>query len=153
MVHTNEHIMRFTRRKGTEKKHGNIHTEVNGRLFDSKKEALRYRHLLTLVQIGAITDLTCQPTYILQEKGTYVDPIKRQTVKKYKCSANRPITYSPDFRYTTKTAINLPVGKILVRLDAGETVIEDVKGFKTDVYKIKRKMFLAKYPEYIFIES
>ena len=30
--------------------------------------------------------------------------------------------------------------------------MEDVKGFKTDVYKLKKKMFLFKYPELDFRE-
>ena len=34
--------------------------------------------------------------------------------------------YIPDFRYTNK---------------AGQTIIEDVKGMKTDVYKLKKKLF------------
>lgn len=35
----------------------------------------------------------------------------------------------------------------------GETVVEDVKGMKTAVYQIKKKMFLKRYPEYRFLET
>lgn len=35
-----------------------------------------------------------------------------------------------------------------------QVIVEDTKGFKTDVYKIKRKLFLKKYGDkYKFIES
>jgi hypothetical protein len=39
----------------------------------------------------------------------------------------RGLSYVADFRYTTK---------------AGAVIVEDVKGFKTDVYLIKRKLML-----------
>lgn len=35
----------------------------------------------------------------------------------------------------------------------GRMVVEDCKGMLTDVYKLKKKMFLASYPQYNFIES
>lgn len=31
-------------------------------------------------------------------------------------------------------------------------VIEDVKGFKTRVYRLKRKLFLERYPDLLFVE-
>lgn len=34
-----------------------------------------------------------------------------------------------------------------------QIVVEDVKGVLTDVYKLKKKMFLALYPQYVFVES
>ena len=38
--------------------------------------------------------------------------------------------------------------------EAKETVVEDVKGYKTDVYRIKKKLFLKKYGDkYKFLES
>ena len=39
-------------------------------------------------------------------------------------------TYIADFAYTTKD---------------GEYIVEDVKGFKTDIYKLKKKMLKAEY--------
>jgi hypothetical protein len=36
----------------------------------------------------------------------------------------------------------------------GEKIVEDTKGFKTDVYKLKKKLFLKKYGSmYEFVES
>ena len=42
----------------------------------------------------------------------------------------RPIIYKADFAYTD---------------EHGEYVVEDVKGMETDVFKLKRKMFIKKY--------
>jgi hypothetical protein len=46
-------------------------------------------------------------------------------------------TYIADFRY----------------LEQGKVIVEDVKGFLTDVYKLKAKLFQALYPQYIFRET
>lgn len=35
----------------------------------------------------------------------------------------------------------------------GKIIVEDVKGYRTDVYKLKRKLFKWRYPEYEFLES
>ena len=45
---------------------------------------------------------------------------------------HRPITYRADFR---------------VRYKDGHEAIIDVKGYKTQVFRIKQKMFEYKYPE------
>ena len=50
----------------------------------------------------------------------------------------RKVSYIADFMYKD--------------IKRGVTVVEDVKGFKTDVYKIKKKLFLYKYPKYEFKE-
>jgi hypothetical protein len=48
------------------------------------------------------------------------------------------ITYIADFRYRN--------------LETNSVIVEDVKGMKTDVYKLKKKLFLARYPQYEFRE-
>lgn len=51
----------------------------------------------------------------------------------------RAVRYIADFVYTdTMTE---------------KVIVEDVKGYKTDVYKLKRKLFKYRYPEYIFLET
>jgi hypothetical protein len=95
--------------------------------FDSKKERGRYLILKDRLRKGEIQDLILQPVFVLQENF------------KYKGKTERKITYKSDFQY-----FDLLLQK---------TVVEDAKGCRTDVYKIKRKMFLLKYPEYEFIES
>lgn len=100
---------------------------VDGITFDSKKEARRYQELKLLERAGVIKGLVLQPCFLLQEKF------------KYKDKTERKIKYIADFKYLdTKT---------------GKVVVEDVKGYKTDVYKLKRKLFLKKYGEaYEFTE-
>ena len=101
---------------------------VDGITFDSKKEARRYQELKLLERAGVIKDLSLQPNFLLQDKF------------KYKGKTERKIEYIADFQYYI--------------IKDKKWVIEDVKGFKTDVYKLKKKLFLKKYGEdYDFVES
>ena len=96
-------------------------TEIDGIRFDSKREAQRYRELQLLAADGEIHALQLQPRFELQPS------FKRdgKTV--------RAIHYVADFQYTE---------------DATERVIvEDVKGMETDVFKLKRKLFMYAYPK------
>lgn len=99
-------------------KYGNKKCFFGGHKFDSKKERDRYIYLLSLEQKGKITHLEMQLPIVLQEK--FID----NQAKKH-----RAIKYIADFKYITKEEI---------------TVYEDVKGFATDVYKIKMKMLQHK---------
>ena len=89
-------------------------TVVDGITFDSKKEAARYVELKMMERAGEITDLELQPKFTLQKK--YKNGVGK---------AIREVYYIADFQYKQN----------------GETVIEDVKGMRTDVYKLKKKMF------------
>lgn len=100
----------------------NKKTVVNGIQFHSQKEAQRYRELSLLQQKGVIKNLTLQPVFRLQDGFTY------------RGKKERPINYIADFQYFDT--------------QLGHDVVEDVKAsidFKTDVYKMKRKLFLYKY--------
>lgn len=100
-------------------------TMVNGIKFDSKAEAARYKILKKREATGEISELTLQPRFTLQEKFKHGG----KTIRK--------IEYIADFEYSKN----------------GKQVVEDVKGVKTDVYKLKKKMFLLKYgKEKIFKE-
>ena len=94
---------------------------VDGIEFDSKKEANRYRELKTLENTGVIENLELQKVYELQ-------PSFKKNSKTY-----RKITYKADFSYFDK--------------EKGKYIVEDVKGFKTDVYKLKKKLFEYKFKE------
>ncbi len=94
-----------------------VKTTVNGITFDSKKEARRYAELMELLRAGVISDLRLQPEITLQ--GAY---------KTAQGEPVRAIRYRADFSYTRD----------------GKTVWEDVKGMRTDVYRMKRKMCLDK---------
>ena len=52
-------------------KYGSSKTEVNGIVFDSKKEANRYKELLILMKAGAIGLLELQVSYELNEGGSH----------------------------------------------------------------------------------
>jgi hypothetical protein len=99
-------------------KYRNVKTLVDGITFDSKKEAKRYSELKILEKAGEISRLRSQPKYLLQ-------PSYQNGTKKI-----RAIHYIADFEYNNKYC---------------ETIVEDVKGMKTDVYKLKKKLF-----EYIY---
>ena len=100
-------------------KYGNRKTIVDGIKFDSKAEAERYKELRMMERAGNITDLKCQPKF--QLIPTFVKDGK----------TFRGITYIADFCYTQD----------------GRTVVEDVKGYKTEVYKLKRKLFEYYYSD------
>ena len=91
--------------------------EIDGITFDSIAEAERYRELQLLQQAGEISDLECQPVFVLQPSF------------KVNGKTERAIKYYADFRYT----------------ENGGVVVEDVKGYKTKTYTIKRKMLLYRY--------
>ena len=88
-------------------------------VFDSAREAQRYRELKLLEQAGEISNLELQPRFLLQDSF-------RKNGKTY-----RKIEYIADFKYIEKD----------------KTIVEDVKGLQTDVFKIKHKLFEKKYPE------
>lgn len=97
-------------------KYGNRKVTVDGLTFDSAKEAKRWRELCLLERAGAISDLQWQAKYELL-------PSQRVGGK----VVERPVTYIADFVYRDK---------------AGNTVVEDTKGFRTKEYIIKRKLML-----------
>lgn len=95
--------------------------KIDGHTFDSKKEAQRYCELKLFLKAGEIRNLELQPRFLLQEGFIDKNEIK-----------HKKIEYVADFLYIDK---------------AGRNVVEDVKGVLTDVYKIKKKMFLKKYDD------
>ena len=104
-------------------KYNNQKTMVDGIEFDSKKEADYYIHLKLLKKAGEIKDIGLQQRFVLQP-GFKKNGVKYQ-----------PITYIADFVITNND---------------GTTEVVDVKSsktFKTQVYRIKKKMFEYKYPE------
>lgn len=93
-------------------------------LFDSKAESMRAIYLFDRLDKGLIEELILQPKFLLQKK------FKRNGIN------FRTINYIADFSY----------------VESGEFVVEDVKGFLTSVYKLKKKLYLMKYTDDIFRE-
>lgn len=92
-------------------------TCVDGITFDSRKEADRYLVLKGMEEDGSIEDLRRQVRYELV-------PAFDVDGRHY-----RPISYVADFVYA----------------ENGKTVVEDVKGMRTDTYRLKSKLFARRY--------
>lgn len=95
-------------------KYGNVKTVVDGITFDSKAEAWRYAELKFLVRAKEIGDLKLQPKYQLLGKGL-----------------TKICSYIADFQY-----VELAPDGYVKRM-----VVEDVKGVRTPVYRLKAKLF------------
>ena len=109
-------------------KYHNKAKEFNGIVFDSVKECERYKELLLMEKAGEIRDLNRQVRFDLLPK------------MRGKNRTERGVYYKADFTY--------------YRINPGgpdEYVVEDVKGMRTDVYKLKRKLML--YRKGISIEE
>ena len=87
-----------------------IKTEVDGFVFDSKREAARYSELKLAEMSGDITDLELQPKFPIVVNGEKI------------------CTYIADFRYKERD---------------GTEIVEDCKGMKTAVYRLKKKLMRA----------
>jgi len=103
-------------------KFGNKKIVIDGHKFDSKLESKRWGQLKLLLAAGHITDLELQKRFLLLSPTRY----QNRTI--------RAIHYKADFSY----------------MENGDHVVEDVKGFVTDVFKIKYKLFIAMYPHIDF---
>lgn len=91
-------------------------TRVDGIKFPSRKQANRYQELQLMVKAGEITNLELEKTIPLVVNG--------HLICKYRC----------DFVYT-----KLPYHPV-------ESIIwEDVKGYTTNEYRIKKKLMKAIY--------
>ena len=73
--------------KPKKSKYGAVKTEVDGIMFDSKREASRYQELRLLEQAGEIANLRLQVPYILFPKNEH----------------GRALKYIADFVYTDDT--------------------------------------------------
>lgn len=67
----NGHLWDEPEKKPKKSKYGNKKTEVNGILFDSKKEANRYKELLIMQKAGLIGLLEIKTVFELNPGGTH----------------------------------------------------------------------------------
>ena len=100
-------------------KYRNKKVIVEDYVFDSIEESRRYKELKLLLRAGKISNLELQPHFLLQDSF-------KKNGKTY-----RKIEYIADFKY----------------IENGKTIVEDVKGMQTDVFKLKHKLFEKKYPD------
>lgn len=92
--------------------------------FASKKEARRWAELYAMEQRGKISNLRTQVKFVLvptQREPDVIGPKGGVTPGKV---LEKEAAYIADFVYTEK----------------GVEIVEDSKGFRTDVYRLKRKL-------------
>lgn len=105
--------------KGTSK-YKSRYTTVDGIKFHSMAESKRYQELKLLQKAGEIEKFELQPKFEIV--SGYKDPATGKRVA--------PTYYIADFRVT------YPDGRV---------VVEDVKGFITPIYRLKKKLVESQY--------
>lgn len=100
-------------------KYKNVKVMCDGYKFDSKKERNYYLKLKAMEKLGLIKDLELQRTFVLQDKFKIDNKTRRK------------ITYKADFSYISTKDNKLHV--------------VDCKGFRTETYRLKKKLFEYKY--------
>lgn len=102
-------------------KYGNKKIVVDGEEFDSQLEANRWYELKLLQRAKQIKDLRRQIRFELQ----------------------------PSYKKNGKTiqSINYIADFVYYDLNKKKVVVEDTKGFKTETYKLKKKIFEYIHPE------
>ena len=98
---------------------------IDGQRFDSRREATRYAELVLLQKAGRIRHLECQPEF----------PLNVVTMVDGRIAGVVTVAhYRADFAFEE-----------LLSGGAWTRVIEDAKGVRTPVYRLKRKWFEAQY--------
>jgi hypothetical protein len=102
-------------------KYRNKKFQLDGKTFDSQREARRYQELRLLLRAGVITDLQMQVPFELIPSQKICGKV-----------VERPVKYVADFVYTTEDGLQ---------------VVEDVKSPATHTpqYILKRKLMLYRY--------
>jgi hypothetical protein len=104
-------------------------TSRDGVVFDSKGELARWEELRLLERAGEVSELRRQVGYPLVVNGVNLG------------------SYEADFVYVKMVPLQWPEG-LKVPRDARllpTTIVEDFKGFRTPVYRLKAKLMLAIY--------
>jgi Protein of unknown function (DUF1064) len=95
----------------------NVKVEIDGIRFDSKREGARYRELKLMEKAGMIRNLKLQVVFPII--------INEQLVCKYIAD------------FTFEEEVEFGGGK------SWQTIVEDVKGMKTAVYQVKKRLMKA----------
>lgn len=105
--------VRLQRKKPS--KYKNVQIREDGIVFDSLREHKRYLDLRLLQRAGEISGLEVHPRYPLVVNDQKI------------------CIYEADFRYYVRSK----------EINSGRTVVEDVKGARTALYLLKRKLMRA----------
>lgn len=115
-------------------KYKNKKYEYDGIIFDSRKEGRRYAELKVMQKAGIIHDLQLQVKFVLiptqyeESSEVYTKGNKKGQKKRGKL-LEKECSYIADFVY----------------YENGQQIVEDAKGLRTEVYKIKKKLILERY--------
>jgi hypothetical protein len=110
-------------------KYGNRKAKARGKVFDSTMERSRYYTLSMLEKAGEISDLRMQVPYELIPAIYETQEVQLKTkTKQVQKLVQRATYYVADFVYKDAE---------------GNEVVEDVKGFRTAEYLLKKKMMRA----------
>lgn len=117
-------------------KYGNRKTEVDGFVFDSKREAERYSELKLLEKAGEIQELVLQPKFEVKVNGKHI------------CNYYADFSYWTWDELTTPDPNNYTKDIVVAEKESHlqmKKVVEDVKGVRTDVFILKKKLVEALY--------
>jgi len=105
--------------------YGTKKVEFEGMTFDSGTEVQRFQVLRAAQERGLISGLQLQVVFTLIPRQTEPVEVKLKTkTKVVEKFCEHPVTYAADFVYHKD----------------GKEVVEDIKGFPTEDYILKRKM-------------
>jgi hypothetical protein len=117
----------MSRRGVRRHKYGAVPTVVDGIRFASKAEARRFGELKLLEKAGEVSDIEVQPVFPIEVICPWNGEVIQVGV------------YRADFRYWS-----LPANGRAMYPTARQ-IVEDVKGMKTPVYRLKKKLVEALY--------
>jgi hypothetical protein len=104
----------------------NAKPKADGYTFDSEAECRRYAELSLLERAGHIHLLEVHPRYVICPETVVFGKKSRARV------------YIADFAYIDSRT--------------NRWTVEDVKGFETETFVLKRHLFLHTYPEAMFVQ-
>jgi len=109
--------------KKKRQKYNNRKVEYRGEVFDSQKELNRWLELKILERFGEVKDIRRQVVFELVPKSP----------------GQRAVKYIADFVYSGKISIEQFEEPIYIKF------VEDCKGYKTPMYRLKKKLMKAKF--------
>lgn len=120
-------------------KYGAIQLTTADGKFDSQREYQRWMALKLMERAGLIKDLRRQVKYQLLE------PIY-ETYHRYSDKTGKRLK---DGQRLIEHGVSYVADFVYIDCRTGETVVEDAKGMKTEVYKIKKKLMVHIHGIYI----
>ena len=112
-------------------KYRNQKVTIDGHTFDSKKEGEVYVQLCALEKAGAIRGLELQPKFEFPLRGKPLRHLPHRARTSKRLVQGRPVSYRADFSYEEQDG------------NAWKKVVLDVKGFDTQISRLKRAMVAA----------